>query len=263
MEGERSENILKRGYNKVRSFFSSNNNDQMQLDKQINLQELTLLQDQDNRNFTLGGLLSCLETIAFKESNSPNNFIKKYDGYNPKSVQDKKELEQLIIQLRIQSKAFHNMYQEFTNDGQDYWFPDNLSREEIINDIGKWRVKVRADFRQYYDNIIYLLKGEEERIKYPKLKFNKKDGEKASCSPRKQLKIIPPNISYINLRRKIVKINYLRDKPFDNTLRLYAKEHCDSAFEKINQRYKKAIEQHEDSCNCDVCIGTIEIFNNY
>ena len=247
---------------KVKNFFVPNSNNQMQLDQQINLQELTLLQDQDNRNFTLGGLLSCLETIAFRELNSPNNFIKKYDGYNPKSVQDKKDLDQLIIQLRIQSKAFHNMYQEFTDDGKEYWFPDNLSREEIIEDIKKWRVKVRADIRQYYDNIIYILEGEEERVKYPKLKVSKTNSEKASCSPRKLIKIIPPNIAYINLRRKIIKNNYLKNKPFDNNLKLYGKEHCDSAFEKMNERYKKALERHGDYCNCDTCIGTVEIFKN-
>ena len=257
------QNIFQKGYHKIKDYFSSGNNNQKQLQKQINLQELTLLQDQDNRNFTLGGLLSCLETIAFKETNSAPNFIKKYDGYNPKSVQDKKDLDKLIIQLRLQSKSFQNMYQEFTDDGRDYWYPDNLSREQIIEDISKWRVLVRPNYRQYYDNIIYLLEGEEEKIRYPKLNLNKKENERACCSPNKQIKLIPPNIAYINLRRKIVKNNYLKNKPFDNTLKLYKTEHCDSAFEKINERYRKALERHGDSCNCDECLGTLEIFNNY
>lgn len=71
-----------------------------QIDSQADLQKIVALQDQDCRNFTLGGLLSCLEIIAFRES---QNFEKKNDGYNPKSIQEKKNTDQLIVQLRIQS----------------------------------------------------------------------------------------------------------------------------------------------------------------
>ena len=35
------------------------------LQVELDLHKIEQLQDQDNRNFTLGGILSCLETIVF------------------------------------------------------------------------------------------------------------------------------------------------------------------------------------------------------
>ena len=184
---------------------------------------------------------------------------KKYDGYNPKSVQDKKNIDQLITQIRIQSKSFQNLYEECCDKYGDYWFPDNLNREEIINDISFWKKLVDPKYKVYYDNIIHILEGEEEKVEYPKLKRIKKEG-RASCDPEKQLKLIPPNIAYINYRRKIVKKNYLEKNAFNNNLELYKEDHCDPAFEKMNKRYKKALESHDENCICDDCCPTIDSF---
>lgn len=249
-------NLLVKGCTEIISdYFSYDNGIKRQ--KQMELKEIIKYQDQDNRNFTLGGLLSCLETIAFKIS--PFMTIpRKYDGYNPKSVQNKKP-EQLIIQLRLQSKAFQNMYEEYMDAHDEYWFPDNLTKEDIINDIKSWKKNVEPQYKIYYDNIIYLFKGEEDKIEYPK-KNNIQADEKACCSPKLQLKLIPPNIGYINYRRKIVKQKYLKNEEFDNNLQLYKNEHCDPVFEKMNSRYKKALESHGESCDCETCKSTIESF---
>ena len=56
---------------------------------ELDLHKIEQLQEQDNRNFTLGGILSCLETIAFSFDKT---ITKKYNGYNPTSIQDKKTL---------------------------------------------------------------------------------------------------------------------------------------------------------------------------
>ena len=228
----------------------------IQMQNQINRQQIVELQDQDNRNFTLGGLLSCLETIAYK-LNPKQIFRKKYDGYNPKSVQEKKTIDQLIIQLRLQSKSFHNLYDECCDKYEQYWYPDNLSKDNIIGDITNWKKEVPPQYKVYYDNIINILQGEDEKVTYPSFKKVKK-GERASCDPNKQLKLIPPNIAYINYRRKIVKLNYLNKKKFDNTLKLNSNDHIDKAFEKMNERYKKAIEEHNSSCICEDCCPMIE-----
>ena len=235
------------------------NNHFAQAQQQVSLQKIVQLQDQDTRNFTLGGLLSGLETIVYLQLSSSQQQIlkKKYDGYNPKSVQDKKNIDQLITQIRIQSKSFQNLYEECCDKYGDYWFPDNLNREEIINDISFWKKLVDPKYKVYYDNIIHILEGEEEKVEYPKLKRIKKEG-RASCDPEKQLKLIPPNIAYINYRRKIVKKNYLEKNAFNNNLELYKEDHCDPAFEKMNKRYKKALESHDKNCICDDCCPTID-----
>ena len=146
--------------------------------EQIILQTIVQLQDQDNRNFTLGGLLSGLETIAYLQLSDSGKyrFRKKYDAYNHKFVQYLKNIDQLITEIRIQSKSFHILYDECCdkNDG-NYWFPHNLSREDIISDIIYWKKLVAPEYKIYYDNIIYILKGEGEKVEYPKLiKINKK-----------------------------------------------------------------------------------------
>ena len=254
---DNNNNFIKRSYNTVKNFFKGN--EQISIQKQVDLQKLVQLQDQDNRNFTLGGILSCLETIAFKISPSPNT-PKKYDGYNPKSVQERKSLEQLVTQLRIQSKAFKNMYDECVDTHDNYWFPDNLSKEDIIEDIKKWKKLVTPQYKAYYDNIIYIFTEEEDKIYYPPIK-NIKNEKRASCDPEKQLKLIPPNIGYINYRRKLVKRDFLKGKQFDNTIKLYQEKHCDSAFEKMNERYKKALEKHGDFCDCEICICSVKFYN--
>lgn len=257
MDEDREENIFKKGYNYIRNKIKGEGAMKNQTQVQADMQKIVLLQDQDCRNFTLGGLLSCLETIAYMHS---PNFEKKYDGYNPKSVQEIKNLNQLIIQLRIQSKAFQNMYDECLEKNNDeYWFPNNLTKENIIYDITNWKKKVLPQYKVYYDNLIYLFEGEDEKICYPKLRTNK--NQKASCDPHLQIKLIPPNIAYINLRRKIVKKNYLEGKPFDNELKLFQKNHIDPAFEKMNIRYKKELEKHPKDCICVECNPYPECFD--
>lgn len=254
MDEDRHDNIFRRGYNYIKNKIRGEDKMRYQIYSQVDLQKIVALQDQDCRNFTLGGLLSCLETIAFRES---PNFKKKYDGYNPKSSQEIKNIDQLIVQLRIQSKAFQNMYGECLDMNNDeYWFPSNLTKEDIINDIKLWKKKVSPQYKRYYDNIIYLFEGEDEKIEYPRIKNEKK----ASCDPRLQIKLIPPNVSYINLRRKMVKKNYLEGKPFDNELKLYQNNHIDPAFEKMNERYKREMERHPEDCPCDQCNPSIDCF---
>ncbi len=264
-DNNNSINFIQRGWNFImgRGNQSQNSNNgqsnKVQMQQQINLQEIIRLQDQDCRNFTLGGLLSGLETIVYIQlpKSQQEIFRKKYDGYNPKSVQDKKNIDQLIRQIRLQSKSFHNLYDECCDKNGYYWFPENLSREEIISDISYWKKFVKPEHKVYYDNIINILEGANDKVIYPKLKRTKKE-ERASCDPEKQLKLIPPNIAYINYRRKIIKLNYLEKKPFNNNLELYKKEHCDSAFEKMNERYKKNFEQHDQNCICEICCPTTD-----
>jgi len=248
MHEDRHENLFSKGINFIKNRNRGEDKVRYQIDSQADLKKIVTLQDQDCRNFTLGGLLSCLETIALR--GSPDS-LKKYDGYNPKSSQEMKNIDQLIVQLRIQSKAFQNLYDECLDMNNDeYWFPSNLTKTDIINDIISWKKEVLPQYKKYYDNIIYLFEGKDEKIDYPKLKIKEK---KAFCDPHLQIKLIPPNVSYINLRRKMVKKNYLEGKPFDNELKLYQKNHIDPAFEKMNERYKRKLERHSEDCFCDQC----------
>lgn len=241
--------------NSITNFFKGKNEEStgFQGQEMIDAQKIVQLQDQDIRNFTLGGLLSCLETIAYRYD---QKLVKKYDGYNPKSIQEEKTIDQLVTQLQIESKAFRIMYDVCLDEYNFYWFPDNLKKEDIINDIQKWKTIIPGNLKVYYDNIINLFKENFDEIYFPKFKRNA--NERATCNPNLQIKLIPPNIAYINLRRKLVKKKYLKDGSFDNNLKLNFKDHCDSAFEKMNQRYKKILEKHNEYCNCEVCMSSLE-----
>ena len=97
-DNNNSINFIQRGWNFImgRGNQSQNSNNgqsnKVQMQQQINLQEIIRLQDQDCRNFTLGGLLSGLETIVYIQlpKSQQEIFKKKYDGYNPKSIQEMK-----------------------------------------------------------------------------------------------------------------------------------------------------------------------------
>jgi len=210
-----------------------------------------LLKEQEYRNYTLGSLLSGLETFAYLQLSDWQKYIfrKKYDAYNSKFVQYLKNIDQLITQIRIQSKSFHILYDEFCDkNGGNYWFPDNLSRENILYDIIYWKKLVAPEYQIYYDNIIYILKGEDEKVNYPKLKrINKK--VKTHCDPKK---LINSNIEYDNFRRTNIKKNYFEGRPFNNKLELSTNEHCAPFFEKMNERYKKALGAHNKNCCCPI-----------
>ena len=53
------------------------NNHFAQAQQQVSLQKIVQLQDQDTRNFTLGGLLSGLETIVYLQLSSQQQILKK------------------------------------------------------------------------------------------------------------------------------------------------------------------------------------------
>jgi len=147
----------------------------IQVQQQIDLQTMVQLQEQEYRNFTLGSLLSGLETIAYLQLSDLQkySFTKKYDYYNHKFVQYLKNIDQLITEIRIQSKSFHILYDEYCDKNYgNNWFPDNL-REDIISDIIYWKKLVAPKYKIYYDNIIYILKGEGEKVEYPKINKNK------------------------------------------------------------------------------------------
>ena len=61
------------------------------------------------------------------------------------------------------------MYSECIDKYGYYWFPDNLPKNNIINDIYKWKIIVPPNLRIYYDNIILLFEGRVNEIHFPKI----------------------------------------------------------------------------------------------
>lgn len=75
MNEDRHDNFFSRVYNYMKNKIRGEDKMRYQIDSQADLQKIVALQDQDCRNFTLGGLLSCLETIAFRESQNFKKII--------------------------------------------------------------------------------------------------------------------------------------------------------------------------------------------
>ena len=132
---------------------------------QMLLNKQGFVQTQNDINLTLRGLLYLLETIAYRHG----AFHKKYDGCKPNSLRFE-SINQLINHLRVKSKAFHLLYKEFCEQFGHYSFPDNLNEEEIINDITCWKNYVPSEYKIYYDNVIYILCGRDEKVFYPEIR---------------------------------------------------------------------------------------------
>ena len=134
---------------------------QIQLQKQLNKQKLTLLQHQRNMCEIIFSAMASAEKVALKISS--NKEYKSYDPYNTAAFKNEIQLENefanKLIFLRSGLLAYKMEHGNFI-------FPYNDIKQEMINDVKKWASSVsnRPKAIKSYNILIEMLNGSTKEV---------------------------------------------------------------------------------------------------
>lgn len=117
---------------------------------------LELKQDQEYSYGVMGNVFSALECYANKSSpnKTPFNYFGYYNNFNSGNT---KTLNQLKDQIITQLEIFKYSYQMYIKEHNEYHFPNNMKKEQIINLIDKMKDYVKPEDRKYYDAILQII----------------------------------------------------------------------------------------------------------
>ena len=138
---------------------------------QIHKEIMELAQEQESCNSILGMMLSSAECLSSRFG--IQKFDRFFNSYNIFESGDTKNEDSLKIQLRIQTKLFRNNYFYMKEKKGRYIFPDNFSKEKIIEIINIWKENVSDDKKIFYNNIIDIITDNKTQIKYPNQSIDK------------------------------------------------------------------------------------------
>lgn len=117
--------------------------DQKQLIKQDQIQ----LQEQELANFFMLRPIANLESFTISLLRQKNKGIpQKYGYYDINDGLNKKPPEELLEEAKFNNALFDDSYRDFAKKYKKFLFPDNLSKEEIINDINTWEKRLTKEF---------------------------------------------------------------------------------------------------------------------
>jgi hypothetical protein len=131
---------------------------------------MELAQDQESCNSVLGMMLSSAECLSSRFGK--NKFERLFNGYNVFESGDSKDEESLKTQLRIQTKLFRNNFYYMKQKRGEYSFPNNFTRDKIIEIINIWKKNVKDDKKIFYNNIIDIITDKTIQVKYPSQKID-------------------------------------------------------------------------------------------
>ena len=177
---------------------------------QINSQILKLAMQQDDLNSVLGSMLSTAECLSNRYG------IKKQDSYfeayNLFGSGNRKNENDLKLQLKIQTKIFRNNYKYMLNEKGKYPFPKNFGEEKIKKIVQIWKQNSRPENLIYYDNIINVL-DKNFSINYPGENRNTNGIE-----PNFILDVFPAIMNKVDQERDITRNNVIQTGVYDNNL---------------------------------------------
>ena len=124
---------------------------------------LQLKQDQEYSYGVMGNVFSALECYANKSSpnKQPFNYFGYYNNFNSGNT---KTLNQLKDQIITQLEIFKYSYQMYIKEHNEYHFPNNMKKAQIINLIEKMKEYVKFEDRKYYDAILEII--ESKNVSY-------------------------------------------------------------------------------------------------
>ena len=127
----------------------------MQKQKQKQLSKQDQLVDQSFSNTMLLNTISALENLAFFYGYKGKKIFDYYSG-DANICDENSLINAVILQLQIFRASHADYLSKFTN----YHFPNNLSKNQMINKIEEWKNFItNNDAKIYFDELINYLDG--------------------------------------------------------------------------------------------------------
>ena len=186
-------------------------NNQSLNQKQIDMQLLELIQQQDDLNSVLGLMLCSAECLSNRFGREKKETF--FDYYNLNNAGNKKSEKNLKDQLKIQTKIFRNNYLYMLNKKGSYPFPNNFKKNDIISLINYWKLNAKNEDQLYFDNILRILNG-DFNLTYPQKTISTE-----GLPPEGILNYFPSAMSYVDGKRDEIAYDYLNNGYYSNELK--------------------------------------------
>ena len=130
----------------------------MQVQTQTQMSKQAQLNAQNFSNQIMLNCLAALENLAYFYGYQGSRIFDYYSGYAPRN--NEKELVDAII---MQLEVFRASYTNYSSIYNDYDFPQNLTKDQIIKIVLDWKNYIpNAEIKVFYDEIIFYLNGRSD-----------------------------------------------------------------------------------------------------
>ena len=202
---------------------------------------LEQLIDQSFSNGIMLNAIAALENLAFYYGYNGKRIFDYYSGY-AKRTSENELVNAAIIQLEI----FRNSHLNYSSIYEEYNFPKNLSKEQIIKTIKDWKKVVPQANKEFYQEILNYLNGNSDFSGISET-INQKKKEWGPTT-KKDLERIGRNAPFINTQMfnqmEIVKENYDKNGNYEIMANLNKNREDDIDMQRLNQ-YEQQFSQQE------------------
>ena len=209
--------------------------------QQKQLSKQSQLIDQSFSNGIMLNAIAALENLAFYYGYNGKRIFDYYSGY-AKRTSENELVNAAIIQLEI----FRNSHLNYSSIYEDYNFPKNLSKEQIIKTIKDWKKVVPQANKEFYQEILNYLNGNSDFSGISET-INQKKKEWGPTT-KKDLERIGRNAPFINTQMfnqmEIVKENYDKNGNYEIMANLNKNREDDIDMQRLNQ-YEQQFSQQE------------------
>lgn len=209
--------------------------------QQKQLSKQSQLIDQSFSNGIMLNAIAALENLAFYYGYNGKRIFDYYSGY-AKRTSENELVNAAIIQLEI----FRNSHLNYSSIYEEYNFPKNLSKEQIIKTIKDWKKVVPQANKEFYQEILNYLNGNSDFSGISET-INQKKKEWGPTT-KKDLERIGRNAPFINTQMfnqmEIVKENYDKIGNYEIMANLNKNREDDIDMQRLNQ-YEQQFSQQE------------------
>lgn len=210
---------------------------------QNQLSKQSQLIDQNFSNEIMLNAISALENLAFFYGFKGKRVFDYYSGYA--HAQRENELVNAVI---LQLEIFRNSHSNYSSIYENYDFPKNLSKEQIIKYIKEWKKYIPHKNQIYYDEIISYLNGYSHTSGITKIIDKKK--KEWGPTTKEDLERIGRSAPFINnqMFNKIdkVKENYNKLGTYEIMANLNKNREDNMDMHNFNQYDQKFSEQYQN-----------------
>ena len=209
--------------------------------QQKQLSKQSQLIDQSFSNGIMLNAIAAFENLAFYYGYNGKRIFDYYSGY-AKRTSENELVNAAIIQLEI----FRNSHLNYSSIYEEYNFPKNLSKEQIIKTIKDWKKVVPQANKEFYQEILNYLNGNSDFSGISET-INQKKKEWGPTT-KKDLERIGRNAPFINTQMfnqmEIVKENYDKNGNYEIMANLNKNREDDIDMQRLNQ-YEQQFSQQE------------------